>query len=110
MTFSVTGTTLARREKALHSWSQMLRSFWLGLQSWREARRCPRQLALRESLSLGDKRALLVAEFEQQLFLIGITGSSVALLTALPNSPAETGTDETRSSRHEDKGEMSGEV
>lgn len=43
-----------------------------------------RQLYLRETLALGERRFLAVVEFDQQKFLIAGTGSSVAMLTALP--------------------------
>jgi len=57
-----------------------------------------RQLRLRETLTLGERRFIAVVEFEGQKFLIAGTGSSVAMLTALPsaasakeNSQAEAG-------------------
>jgi len=43
-------------------------------------------LYLRETLSLGERRFIAVVEFERQKFLIAGTGSSVAMLTALPNA------------------------
>ena len=43
-----------------------------------------RQLRLRETLALGERRFLAVVEFERQKFLIAGTGNSVAMLTALP--------------------------
>jgi flagellar biogenesis protein FliO len=45
--------------------------------------RAPRQLRLCETLGLGERRFLAVVQFEQQKFLIGGTGNSVALLTRL---------------------------
>ncbi len=60
-----------------------------------------RQLRLRETLTLGEKRFIAVVEFDAQKFLIAGTGSSVAMLTALPsaatvkeNSQAEAGQEE----------------
>src|ERR1700677_4978503 len=50
--------------------------------SWRS--HPSRQLRLRETLALGERRFLAVVEFEQQKFLIAGTGSSVAMLTTLP--------------------------
>jgi len=44
----------------------------------------PRQLRLRETLALGERRFIAVVEFERQKFLIAGTGSSVAMLAALP--------------------------
>jgi flagellar biogenesis protein FliO len=44
-----------------------------------------RQLRLRETLALGERRFIAVVEFERQKFLIAGTGSSVAMLAALPN-------------------------
>jgi flagellar biogenesis protein FliO len=55
-----------------------------------------RRLRLRETLSLGERRFLAVVEFQQQEFLVGGTGSSIALLTRLspePASPAIRGDD-----------------
>ena len=51
--------------------------------SWRS--HPARQLRLRETLALGERRFIAVVEFERQQFLIAGTGSSVALLTALPS-------------------------
>jgi flagellar biogenesis protein FliO len=45
-----------------------------------------RQLRLRETLTLGERRFIAVVEFERQRFLIAGTGSSVAMLTALPSA------------------------
>jgi flagellar biogenesis protein FliO len=42
-------------------------------------------LHLRETLALGERRFIAVVEFERQKFLIAGTGSSVAMLTALPS-------------------------
>jgi flagellar biogenesis protein FliO len=47
-----------------------------------------RQLHLRETLALGERRFIAVVEFERQKFLIAGTGSSVAMLTALPSPGA----------------------
>jgi flagellar biogenesis protein FliO len=44
-----------------------------------------RQLRLRETLALGERRFIAVVEFERQKFLIAGTGSSVGMLAALPN-------------------------
>lgn len=49
---------------------------------WRK--RPARQLRLCETLALGERRFLVVVQFEEQRFLIGGTGSSVALLAQLP--------------------------
>jgi len=43
-------------------------------------------LRLCETLSLGDKRFLAVVLVEQQKFLVGGAGNSVALLAKLPSS------------------------
>ena len=40
-----------------------------------------------ETLSLGDKRFLAVVLVEQQKFLVGGAGNSVALLAKLPSRP-----------------------
>ena len=48
-----------------------------------------RRLRLSETLSLGEKRFLAVVQFQQQEFLVGGTGSSIALLAKLhgPEAP-----------------------
>jgi flagellar biogenesis protein FliO len=56
-------------------------------------RRPARRLRLSETLSLGEKRFLAVVQFQQQEFLVGGTGNSIALLARLdapgatPDSP-----------------------
>ncbi len=55
---------------------------WLG-----RARRGERQLQLCESLSLGEHRFVAVIRCQQQRFLVGGTGHSMALLAALPEIP-----------------------
>lgn len=51
--------------------------------SWRS--HPSRQLRLRETLPLGERRFIAVVEFDQQKFLIAGTGNSVAMLTKLAN-------------------------
>jgi len=54
-----------------------------------------RNIHLCESLSLGDKRFLAVVLVEQQKFLVGGAGNSVALLAKLPSrSPSPDVQDE----------------
>ena len=53
---------------------------------WR--RRPARQLRLCETLSLGERRFVAVVQFEQQRFLLGGTGNSIALLACLPAADA----------------------
>ena len=48
-----------------------------------ERRRSSRRLRLSETLSLGEKRFLAVVQFQQQEFLVGGTGNSIALLARL---------------------------
>lgn len=43
-----------------------------------------RQLCLRETLALGERRFIAVVEFERQRFLIAGTSGSVVMLAALP--------------------------
>ena len=54
-----------------------------------ERRRSARRLRLSETLSLGEKRFLAVVQFQQQEFLVGGTGNSIALLAKLngPEAP-----------------------
>lgn len=51
-----------------------------------ERRRSARRLRLSETLSLGEKRFLAVVQFQQQEFLVGGTGNSIALLARLDSS------------------------
>jgi len=53
-----------------------------------ERRRSARRLRLSETLSLGEKRFLAVVQFQQQEFLVGGTGNSIALLARLDSSRA----------------------
>ncbi len=46
-------------------------------------RQAGRRLRLSETLSLGEKRFLAVVQFQQQEFLVGGTGTSIALLAKL---------------------------
>jgi flagellar biogenesis protein FliO len=46
-------------------------------------RRAARRLRVSETLSLGEKRFLAVVQFQQQEFLVGGTGNSIALLARL---------------------------
>ena len=61
-------------------------------------RRSMRRLRLSETLSLGEKRFLAVVQFQQQEFLVGGTGNSIALLARLDSSGAmaegQTGNEE----------------
>jgi len=68
--------------KTLHWLSALARS-------WRS--HPSRQLRLRETLALGERRFIAVVEFERQKFLIAGTGSSVAMLTALPSAGSAEG-------------------
>lgn len=49
--------------------------------------RAVKQLHLCETLALGERRFLSVVQFEQQKFLIGTAGNSIALLTQLGDPP-----------------------
>ena len=61
-------------------------------------RRSERRLRLSETLSLGEKRFLAVVQFQQQEFLVGGTGNSIALLAKLD---APEVTSESRDASHE---------
>jgi flagellar biogenesis protein FliO len=54
-----------------------------GVQKSLKRRRSARRLRLSETLSLGEKRFLAVVQFQQQEFLVGGTGNSIALLARL---------------------------
>jgi flagellar biogenesis protein FliO len=56
---------------------------WLKLGGWRS--HSSRQLRLLETLALGERRFVAVIEFEQEKFLIGGSGNSVAMLATLPS-------------------------
>lgn len=67
-------------------WRQLLhmgRAWWL---KYQRTRRAEKRLVVCESVSLGEKRALLIAQFEQERFLIGMTGTSLTLLSRLPDA------------------------
>jgi flagellar biogenesis protein FliO len=77
---------IGNRMKPEHRWSRVLH--WLGgFGLWTRSRPA-RQLRVRETLPLGERRFLAVVEFEQQKFLIAGTGSSVSMLTVLPEKTA----------------------
>ena len=80
--------------RSLH-WLATLGRFW-------GRSHAARQLFLRETLTLGERRFLAVVEFEQQKFLIAGTGSSVAMLTALgsPGTVARGGPESSPSEFH----------
>ncbi len=77
------------RARCWRLWAAVVRAFAVltahvasvhkGLQRRQSARR----LRLSETLSLGEKRFLAVVQFQQQEFLVGGTGSSIALLARL---------------------------
>jgi flagellar biogenesis protein FliO len=51
-------------------------------------RRRESSLQICETLSLGEKRLVLVVQYEKQRFLIGATNQSVSLLHQLEDKPA----------------------
>jgi len=63
-------------------WRQLLR--WVAFLGYPWRSRPRRQLRLCESLALGERRFLSVVEFGEQRFLVGGTGTSLALLAVLP--------------------------
>jgi flagellar biogenesis protein FliO len=67
--------------------------------SWRS--HPSRQLRLRETLALGERRFLAVVEFERQKFLIAGTGNSVAMLTTLPAESSAKDNQEPRAVRED---------
>jgi hypothetical protein len=77
---------VVRLQTRCPAWRQLLqtcRDWWLRCQ---RARRTGKRLVVSESVSLGDKRALLIAQFEHERFLIGMTGTSLTLLSRLPEA------------------------
>lgn len=66
-----------------HGWQRLgavLRRLFPGV----TVRRRERQLHLRETLALGDRRYLAIVECRGKEFLVGCTGSSISLLSTLP--------------------------
>ncbi len=60
-----------------------------------KVRRRARSLRVCETLSLGERRLLLVVQFEQRRFLIGATNQSISLLERLDDrSQASPGPEE----------------
>jgi flagellar biogenesis protein FliO len=66
-------------------WEQIICRCWQWWLRCTHTRKQKRQLVVSESVSLGEKRALVVAQFEQERFLIGVTGASMVLLSKLPD-------------------------
>jgi len=55
---------------------------------WR-ARKKRKELSVRETASLGERRFVAVVQFERQRFLIGASPSSVTLLTQLSDDESQ---------------------
>jgi flagellar biogenesis protein FliO len=70
-------------ERALRWWERWRRM------GWRAIRRAPKRLRLCESLPLGERRFVAVVEFDAARFLVGGTGSSLVLLSRLPDNGKE---------------------
>lgn len=66
------------KKAMIYPWARLLR-----LQQQAASRQRGRKLRLRETLPLGEKRFLAVVQFEQEQFLVGGTGQSIALLARL---------------------------
>jgi flagellar biogenesis protein FliO len=80
---SLTTLQIAESKAATSVPGQLMR--WL--RSW--CSRPARQLRLRESLALGERRFVAVIEFGERRFLIGGTGASMVLLARLPAADRE---------------------
>lgn len=70
-------------------WRRPLR--WLAFLRHPSQLRPHRQLRLRESLALGERRFLSVVEVGDHKFLVGGTGTSLALLAVLSGPPLTEG-------------------
>lgn len=79
-------------------WRQSFASLWRRIFS--RVRGAPKQLHLRESLSLGDRRFVAVIEFEGKRFLVGGTSASLSLLARL-GEESEPGCGRVRDCRAE---------
>ena len=55
-----------------------------------KVRRRERSLRVCETLSLGERRFLMVVQFEQRRFLIGATNQSISLLQSLEDGGARS--------------------
>lgn len=73
-------------------WRRACAALWARLGGWRT--RPPRQLRLCENLALGDKRFLSVVEYGPRKFLVGGTGSSLAMLAVISPAGEEVGKDQ----------------
>jgi flagellar biogenesis protein FliO len=62
-----------------------LSGFLRGCRRWL-LRQPSRRLRLCESLALGEKRFVAVVQFEKLRYLVGGTGSSITMLSQLPDS------------------------
>ncbi len=82
--------------RILASLAQGLRSLPRGMVGRRRVKR----LRLRETLSLGEKRFLAVVEFDQEEFLVGGTGCSLALLTRVQSGTRPVELSTLRETRH----------
>ncbi|MDT8066851.1 MAG: flagellar biosynthetic protein FliO [Terriglobia bacterium] len=71
-----------------------VKNWWTKLARWFSSRwraRTPRQLRLRETVPLGEKRFVALVEFEKRRFLIGGASNSVNLLTELQDQRFSAG-------------------
>ena len=94
-------TVWGRFNRALRAWSQRQcgaaagqRPEWMrrGLGRLRQRLRTqPRQLRIRETVSLGDRRFVALLECDQQRFLVGGTSTQINLLARLGASAAPSG-------------------
>jgi len=78
----------ASQESPLAAVGRVLATLAARVRRGLERRRSARRLRLAETLSLGEKRFLAVVQFQQQEFLVGGTGNSIALLAKLDSSRA----------------------
>ena len=66
-------------------WRSLVRRSWVG-RSWvGRAGSKRKELSVRETAALGDRRFVCVIQFERQRFLIASSPSSVTLLAQLPD-------------------------
>jgi hypothetical protein len=80
---SGSGSSISRSSISGSSiWKSLIRKSW----AFRIRVRRPRkQLSIRETAALGDRRFVSVIQFERRRFLIGSSPSSITLLSRLPD-------------------------
>jgi flagellar biogenesis protein FliO len=80
-------------------WSGLGKKFSAGL-SKMSIRRRKVSLRLQESLPLGERRSLVVVQWGDRRYLLGLTGQTVQVLDSRPSSPKNEGEADCEASLH----------